>query len=112
MEKVWINLPRVYSDQVEKFTKTDMHIMKNISICFFIAEIDFIMKDSFTFVKLDMPDIKYTFAPAENTVFVLKNDDTNIMVKARLENNILLLEAPFTKGCHYELNIQLMLRVL
>ena len=113
-EKVWVSINNVSSEQVQEFTKTDVYFMKNIGICFFIAELVFTCKEDVdTQIIIDLPEISAHFAACENTILTTKNDDIKSFVDVRLEKEKLILEAyPFTPSATYEVNVQLFLRII
>jgi hypothetical protein len=114
IEKDWFQITNISSPHISTFLKKDIHFMKNIDICFFIAELDFITSDSVTnTVIINLPELTYKFAQCENTVFALKNDEINTIVKLRLEPTRLIMESfPFSPNSKYEFNIQFFLRVV
>lgn len=117
IEKVWIPITNITSNEISKFVKKECYFMKNISVCFFMAEIDVITNNNIQdTIIIDIPELSYNFAPCENTVLSRKilNDGEiiNSIVQIRLENQKLIITGfGFEKETKYEFNIQFFMRV-
>lgn len=114
IENKWLKLVNISSDQIKSFSKKDIHFRKHTGIGFLIAELDFITNPSVgTQIIVNLPDLKgYNFAPTENTVFALKNDRSNVIVKISMYPGYLQMEAyPFDGNSLYEFNIQFFVRL-
>jgi len=111
-EKVWIPLTLIKSEHVRDFIKSEMFFMKNIEICFFIAEITFTTSENVeTEIDLYIPELSEEFIPCENTILVTKNDSVETFVRLKLEKGKLqLISYPFDKNSTYEVNLQLFMR--
>ena len=113
-EKVWLKINEIHSNQVSQFLKREAYFMKNIDICYFIAELDFITENTINNeVVMSLPELDYNFVPCENTVFATKNDDFNSISRIKLYPQKLVLTGfPFSSNTKYEFNIQLFMRVV
>jgi hypothetical protein len=123
VEKKWIKVLNISSEQNISFTKQKVFFLKDIDICYFIGEIDFINLLETEEIVIDLPEITHNFVPCENTIFVTKTpkdlespqkeqEAVNSIVRIKLYPKKLVFTAfPFEKDFEYEFNIQLFMRV-
>lgn len=114
-EKVWIPLTDVSTDDVQKITKVNMYFLKNIELGFFVAELDFVTPSESKYdLVFRVPELdKYNFAKSEASVLAAKDDESASLVNVSLEPGKLTVTGyPFVEETHYEVNIQLILRMI
>lgn len=113
MENTWISINKVFCSEVKSFVKCELHFRKHLDICFLIGELIFISSDMIdNEILISMPDISTDFAPCENTILALKNDDTRVMLHVSISKGLITIQGfPFEPSCKYELNLQFFMRI-
>ena len=113
-ENIWLNISEIYSNSVKVFTKNEVFFMKSLGVGFFMAEIDFdTNSEDITEIVIDIPKLKYNFSRSELTSFATKNGDCASLINLTLFPEKLVINSyPFVRNSHYELNIQMMVRIL
>jgi hypothetical protein len=114
IERQWSKISSVVNNDIV-IEKSDIFFMKDIGICYFIAELDFTTRDiTKSNIDIFLPDLdNIRFSPCENTILVTKNDDIDVNVRIKLSpGKLSLISYPFTPNSKYEMNIQLIIRVI
>ena len=114
IEKKWLKINDIHSSNINSVKLSDIYIMKNADIGFFIAEIYFTTKqDEEIFnIEFNIPELKnFNFSKSESVVYATKNNDSFSMVNITLTPGKLVLSSyPFSSDSLYEINVQLTLR--
>lgn len=112
-ECVWLPIKDIHSTEVSEFLKCDIHFRKSFDICFLIGKIDFITTEHVdSDIVFEIPELVDKFHKCENTVLIIKNDDTRVSVQVSLQPGKIILEGlfPFEPSTKYELNLQFFMR--
>ncbi len=126
LENVWIKLNIKHKDKyIRSITKSDISLMKSLSIGFLMAEIDFYISEEYDIknpvdieIEFESDQVNlsmFSFNTSEINTMAIKNTDYITPVKIVLEPKPFKLKViafPFEKNAHYELNIQMILKFI
>lgn len=126
LENVWIKLDiKDKHKYIRSITKSDISLMKSLSIGFLMAEIDFIIADDYDMknpvdIQIEFQSdyvnlSSFEFNTSEINTMAIKNTDFITPVKIVLEPKPFKLKItafPFENNSHYELNIQMMIKFI
>jgi len=113
-ENVWISMSKINCDLTESIYKKNVSFMKSICIGYLIAEIDFKTGPlPVSQLIFNIPELKENFDKCEVTIFATKNQDTASLINISLEPGKLTANSyPFEPNSYYEMNIQMMVKII